>query len=170
MNAQHFTLWSALVSITACGLLLASATTANPLALLLYYVVILASIRFIHFRTLHPVLRVVLLSAFTPPILLLATAFVSPRLDDVASLSIPITLFFVTYAIVAMVERSLLVNLVVVPLFWIAVSVFAVLETGTEPEPWGETVSFLLNISLFACVHAIIQLGMAAFAEPRELW
>jgi hypothetical protein len=115
-------------------------------------------------------MRVLVLSALTPPpLLLLWRVFMPAGLAGVPFSLIGRYAFVGTFAIVAVLETSVVVNLLLVLLFWSAVSVLAALDPGAAPDQIGRTVKEPFRFALFACLHGLIQLGIVTFAETRGL-
>ena len=142
MKTPQFTLWSALVALTACQLIF-SAASGSLLAFFLYIVVIIASVKVVRYDTLHPWIRFVLLSAITtPPLLLMLNRKFWCRETTV-------------------VEKSLMLNLLVVLPFWISIFLWDALNPGTAPGRSQRIVAGLLVISLIGVIHGAIQLAAA---------
>ena len=161
MKLPRFTLWSALVFLTACQLLL-SAASGSLVVFFLYVLVIIASVKVVRYKTLHPLIRFILLSAITtPPLLLMLAVFMPPGFAGVPYMVFVMVVFVGLFVMVAVVEKSLIINLCVLLFFWMSISIGTVLNPGTAANRWGQVVEILLQISLIGVVHGAIQLGVA---------
>lgn len=98
----------------------------------------------------------------TPPLLVMAVATVPDGFASVPYAFAWLLAFIGTFVVVAVVEGSLAVNLLLVLLFWLSIAVLTVMYPGTAPDRWGRTIEMLWQIGLMACAHAIIQLGLIA--------
>lgn len=66
--------------------------------------------------------------------------------------------FVLTFALVAMFERSRLINVVAVAIFWLCLSVIHATHLGTAPMPNRRLADGLLFIGLLASGHMALQL------------
>ena len=113
------------------------------------------------FARLRPVQRFLLLAlGTTPPLMLVVMVAVSVP-TGFAAMHLMSLLFVILFAVVASLERSLVVNFSVVLVFWISVSVIHVLYPGTAPGRYQRIVDGILLNLQFVAIHGSMRMGVA---------
>ena len=124
------------------------------------------------FSRVHPLARVAVLStATTLPLLLMLTVFMPRGFSGVPYMQIVILVFTVLFGLVAVIERSLSVNLMIVVVFWSAICIWHLLNPGTAPGRTTRMVNGALRIGLIAGIHACTQAAICYFRNkcfPRD--
>ena len=68
--------------------------------------------------------------------------------------------FVALFVAVAVVERSLFINFLVILFFWSSMCLIHVMHPGTAPGQTQRILDGLLHISMIAAAHSVIQLGI----------
>ena len=113
----------------------------------------------VSFNRLNQLQRLIILAGLTtPPLLLMLTVFMPPGFAGVPYMCLVLIVFLTLFIAVAVVERSLVINSVIVVVFWASICVVQVMNPGTAPGAWQRIHDGLLQITLIGTIHLSAQL------------